>query len=208
MTALGGGTKRPTMRGKRSLCWQQRVDYEYEMGHQITALIGTRQGLGRLIEQFAPPAPTELSYGLIIVPLGELRLDLLTEQWSTAVPGFAYLNPGLELGVLAGIGEASVLYVETNYFGGTGSQSAAFFSHGQVLWRQSESVRPRLESRVTLLDRALGKFGIGTSKSPINRGLAELGVPASPGQDEFDDVGLGRFRSLEALGLYEWDDED
>jgi hypothetical protein len=178
------------------------------MGHQITALIGTRQGLGRLIEQFAPPAPTELSHGLIILPLGELRLDLLTEQWSAAVPGFAYLNHSLELGVLAGIGEANVVYIETNYFGGMGSQSAAFFSRGQVVWRQSEPVRPHLESRLTSFGRALAKFRIGNSKPPINRGLAELGVLASPDQDEFDVVGLGRFRSLDALGVYEWDDED
>jgi hypothetical protein len=178
------------------------------MGHSITALIGTRQGLGRLIEQFGPPAPTELSHGLIIVPLGELRLDLLTEQQSAVVPGFAYLNSSLELGISARMGEDNVVYIETNYFGGTGSQGAAFFSDGRVVWKQSEPVKLRWEGRRTPLARFLSKLRKEKFKSPINRGLAALGVRASPGLDEFDSVGLGRFRSLETLGLYAWDDDD
>src|SRR5262249_32403914 len=69
-----------------------------------------------------------------------------------------------------------VAYVEAHFFGGAGGQSAIVWQQGQV----------RL---------ALSQEGIGA----INQALRYLGVRASsPGVfDEFDMVGLGRWRSTE-----------
>jgi hypothetical protein len=164
------------------------------MGHDITALIGQRRSLERLAEQFGPPASTELAYNLVIMPLGRLRLDLLKERPATVYEGFGYLCSGVEAGVIAGVGTEPVLYIETHYFGGTGYQGAALFKDGELLWRDATSISRRSD--------------IGLQLSPISRGLAELGVARTPGADEFDSVGLQRFRSNEALGLSEWNCED
>lgn len=67
--------------------------------------------------------------------------------------------------------------VETNYFGGTGSQAAA-------VYRGASVVMPPEGTEI-------GRGPVG----PINRALRALGVIAS-GRDEFDTVGLGRYRDF------------
>ena len=42
---------------------------------------------------------------------------------------------------------------------------------------------------------------------PINAALRMLGVQITAGEDEFDALGLRRFRDLETLGLDDGDDE-
>jgi hypothetical protein len=163
------------------------------MGHKITALIGSRRALSRLIEQFGPPATTELIEGLVIMPLGNLRLDLLKEAPAPIHDGFAYLSSEVEAGIVAGVGTEPALYIETEYFGGTGAQGAALFADGKLMWRRTISTEDT---------------GTIVAKTPISQGLAALGVRSAGGQDEFDTVGLSRFRSLEELGLFEWEDED
>jgi hypothetical protein len=66
---------------------------------------------------------------------------------------------------------APVAYVETNYFGGAGSQAATVFSGGPRVLR-----RPR------------------AAYGPINEALRALGVPREGGYDPFDTLGLGRYR--------------
>jgi hypothetical protein len=64
--------------------------------------------------------------------------------------------------------------VETDYFGGQGDQAAAVYHGGR------EVMAP-----------AAAAFG------PINEALRHLGVRAAAGLDEFDTVGLGRFRDFD-----------
>ena len=66
--------------------------------------------------------------------------------------------------------------IETDYFGGRGDQAAGVYRDD---W---EVMAP-----------AVGAVG------PINEALRHLGVRASPGLDEFDTVGLGRFRDFYGL---------
>lgn len=163
------------------------------MAHRITALIGNRRALSKLMQQFGPPVHKELSFGLIVMPLGELRLDLLKENSGPVWDGFTHLSQDLEKGIIEGVGSASALYIETNYSGGTGRQGAASFKEEKVVWKQ------------TMSSDAGSKF---YGKTPISLGLAELGVVSDGNFDEFDMVGLYRYRSLESLGIYEWPQED
>ena len=86
------------------------------------------------------------------------------------------------------------MYIETEYSGGMGAQGAALFAGGILQWKQTASTN---NQPVRLL-----------SKTPISRGLAELGVPPSLNRDEFDCVDLVRFRSLKDLGLEKWYNDD
>ena len=70
-------------------------------------------------------------------------------------------------------GEA-LAYVETEYFGGTGSQSAGAWVDGEM--REAETSR-----------------GIGA----INSALRVIGVEAAGGKDAFDTLGLGERRSID-----------
>jgi len=155
------------------------------MGHHINAIIGSRQTLAKLIERFGQPGPAELAFGLCIVPLDERRLDLLAMSVAPSFDGFTYLMREMVDEIGRTLNQGFALYVETNYFGGTGYQSAALFENGKLVWKGSEHSDPPV-------------------RSPINQGLRRMGVVVPlEGQDEFDSVGLRRFRTLECLGLTE-----
>lgn len=102
-------------------------------------------------------------------------------QRGKETPYLAYpLTDSLVLVPLVGAGEnavsddwprtasraASVARVSASYFGGAGSQSA-------TVWTDGEMVAENVD---------------------VNEALRRLGVVAQPGQDEWDTVGLGRFR--------------
>jgi len=160
------------------------------MGHSINAVVGLAESVASIVEAAGCPPATELSFGLVIAPLGHAQIDQLTGcEPSEVAKGFKYLSPALERGLFNAAG-GGFAYIETDYFGGVGSQAAAIFSGrlpATLLADEDAKAPPRPES-------------------PINSALRSLGVRAAPGQDEFDTVGIGRFRDLKALGL-EWVDD-
>ena len=167
------------------------------MGHHINALIGSHEALKTLVTRLGSPAPTELSFGLIIIPLDEQRLDAIAMSVESAIDGFTYLTPHMAEEIAVAVSGPS-LYVETDYFGGKGGQSAAYFENGRLTWQGAESSEAASEG-MSVAD--LREKRCNGGKSPINEGLSRLGVVRSDDCDEFDQIGLHRFRSLEALGI-------
>lgn len=74
-----------------------------------------------------------------------------------------------------------IAYIEAEFFGGEGSQSC-------IIWRGGEVVFGPL--RADDEDPPVPPL----SDWPINRALRYFGIRAGDGQDEFDTVGLSRFR--------------
>lgn len=64
-------------------------------------------------------------------------------------------------------------YIETDYFGGKGTQGGLLYENGSV------AVAPR-----------------AAGSGVINALLSELGVWREPGKDEFDSLGLGKYRTI------------
>ncbi len=131
---------------------------------------------------------TELAAGMAIVPLGEAQIGrLVRKSRRERVRGFGDLTIGLERALASLATRGAFAYVETEYFGGTGGQGAVVFSPRRVPVRFTDEHQP----------------------NPINSALKSLGVKAHPGDDEFDTLGLGRFRTLKNLGLtYDWVPEE
>ncbi|WP_264942169.1 hypothetical protein [Sphingomonas canadensis] len=130
--------------------------------------------------------------GLHIAPLGYQQIDKLTRlEPGRYSEGFKSFSEGLQAALLKAVDGGTLAFVETNYFGGTGSQAAAVIAGGKVAMQAATAVTRNPVRR----------------DDPINSALRALGVEAASGMDEFDTVGLGRFRDLESLGLDEWDDE-
>jgi hypothetical protein len=69
----------------------------------------------------------------------------------------------------------AVALVFTQYSGGTGAQAAAVVREGALV------------------------LGPTVQEDAINEALAHLGVRPEPGKDLFDSVGLGQWRSMDAL---------
>lgn len=148
------------------------------MTHAISAVL-TRdeiiEGAARRLGVRVVPLET----GLTIIPL----CDEWVDEWAAreSVYGAAANQPRLNFTVVHHLMKslapgAVYALIETDYFGGTGDQAAAVYCGGRTL------MEPR-------------RAAIG----PINQALQHLGVRAGPFLDEFDTVGLGRFRTLEDL---------
>lgn len=145
--------------------------------HSIRAIVGPRQSVTDVIAAAGSPPVTELVPGMVIMPLGDAQLGRLIADGSReVVGGFGYLTSGLELALAATSTRGPFAYIETEYFGGSGGQASVVFSPGAAPVRFTEG-------------------------APINSALRSIGVKARPGADEFDTLGLGRFRRLERLGL-------
>jgi hypothetical protein len=79
--------------------------------------------------------------------------------------------------------DKTIAKIETNYFGGGGDQSAKLFINNKKVYDKSDD-RFRLGEN----DWAL---------QPINDVLKEMGVVKHSGMDEFDTIGLGKYRTNE-----------
>lgn len=150
------------------------------MAHSIRAIVGPLEVIQNVIHAAGSPPATELTCGMTIIPLGEAQIDKLTGGGSRElVSGFGFLTLGLERALAPLATRGAFAFIETEYFGGSGGQAAAVFNPGLAPVRFTDEQEP----------------------NPINLALKLLGVPALDAADEFDTLGLGRFRRLEALGL-------
>jgi hypothetical protein len=153
------------------------------MGHWLTGLIGARDSLQRLDAAIGATKYVVLTDDLQFLPLSDDALDGLrgVPDLTERAGPFDYLTSGL----IGALSQASrgirFAYIETRYFGGVGGQGAAFFTDGALIFG------PEWDET--------GSIGAG----PINAALRMLGVRTTgPAIDEFDTVGLGRFRSMDA----------
>jgi hypothetical protein len=147
------------------------------MSHFVTGIVGTPDVLQRFAkaESLHPPIP--LPQGFSILPLREQDIQSVLGVLTTGhADGFNYYSEQL-VDVLRKASVAGPLvFFETEYFGGTGSQGAALFNNGAVVYG------PRAAD-----------FG------PINEALSLLGVHVHPpATDEFEAIGLHSCRSSEA----------
>jgi hypothetical protein len=146
------------------------------MSHFVTGLIARRSVLLAFAEKHELHGSTPLSQGLEILPLREDDINsFLTPPLTNQHTSFSYLSDQLLQELLAASLGESIVYFETEYFGGEGSQGAVVVSDGKLVYGP-----------------ALADIG------PINQALAMLGVAITPpAHDEFDSVGLAQHRSTE-----------
>ena len=148
------------------------------MGHSVHLIIGQPASIAYFQHVWPAARVVELRGGWQAIPVD----DPLHKAIEARYPG-AVRPSGLDVSPL-GLGEAlgdatrgggSLAYVETDYFGGTGGQSATAWVDGrEVMAPQS----------------ARGGGG------PINQALRRIGVERTEADDEFDTVGLGERRSM------------
>jgi hypothetical protein len=135
------------------------------MGYSLQALIG--RNLSEHARAFKSARVVSLERGLTMIPVtDELHGEIGADD---ALPGFEKLSPRLEEWALRPSTEP-VAYVEAEFFGGLGGQSA-------IVWESGK--------------RILGPVHAGDA---INRALRSLGINPDGAHDEFDAVDLGRHR--------------
>ncbi|MFO0681190.1 MAG: hypothetical protein U0234_04020 [Sandaracinus sp.] len=142
------------------------------MGHHIQGFVATLDVLTHAAALGLRHSPIALAQGLAWVPVSEEALDRLAEtgawpeaDWDDRFVTFGSVAPAL-LATLSAHGP--VAYIETEYFGGVGTQAATAFVRGERVLEH------------------------GT----VNDALRAIGVRAAPGLDEWDTVGLAAHRHM------------
>ena len=118
--------------------------------------------------------------GLSELPGGSPAAERHRVEWVTGPEsGFRVLTPGLVALIEAGSTRGALAYIEADYLGLDGRQTAAVWRSGQVV------VGPLLLGRQEVFESAT---------APISVALRTLGVAAAGRRDEFVVAGLGRYR--------------
>lgn len=152
------------------------------MGHSVQLIVGRGAAVQAFLRQWPGARAVELRGGWQAIPVEEPVYAAIEAKapGATRPPELDVSPLGLDQ-ALAGATEAGggLAYVETEYFGGTGGQSAMAFVDGR------EAMAPQ---------RARGGGGA------INQALRAIGVKRSDAHDEFDTIGLGERRAMEDYG--------
>jgi hypothetical protein len=180
----------------------QSASERITMGHMISVFIGRPDILRLIANDICHSCVVELSQGFSLLPIDLNILDQCTpsrdNQLHSEYSEFNELFPELIASARQHAINDPVAYVETDYFGGHGTQAA-------ILWRGSTIYGPFLSDTKDEKDQF--RTTPDTERA-INRVLQRLGVKRDVTQDEFDALGLGRFRSNEAWTRYSQSKED
>lgn len=122
----------------------------------------------------APTISAPLPQGYCLVPVNDhFHLSKCGTEPPSVVENFEFLTPEFQAWLKSASVGRTLVYIETDYFGGAGGQGAAVFSDGVCI------------SGPTFSD-----------DGPINEALRVLGVSVDDEElDEFEALGLGRHRS-------------
>jgi hypothetical protein len=160
------------------------------MTHCIQAVVARVAVLDEIQQRFPGVRTTALPQGFGMIPATDSLLASAAPDWQTAEPeafrvmlSWAFLRTLLDFSRLG-----PVVYLETEYWGGDGGQAAVLLKEGRIApgplseWTAAGAPPLSFERRL---------------ESPINRCLREAGVCRTRTEDEFDALGLGRFRGME-----------
>ncbi len=146
------------------------------MGHQIQAVIGKREAIQVFADCWVQDRVVDLPQDCGMVFLTDALFDGITELFdgpdreeaSPLVLFTSAIRRALEEAARPG----PLVYIETDYAGGYGTQAGVLLERGKVVLGPVE--------------------GEGT----VDRLLNAIGVWHRPGEDEFDALGLGRYRHM------------
>jgi hypothetical protein len=168
------------------------VEINHTMAHNIAAFLGKQSGLKRAVAPYRSARLISLSQGFALLPISNSLQQEATSKFGYGVvlafPQFSALTFALaELGTSLSM-HTAVAYCETEYFVGLGSQGAVVWKRGHVAFGPLRSGEPR-EWEFSPVVKTLPGSGA------ISQALRILGVKRADAFDEFDALGLGKYRS-------------
>jgi hypothetical protein len=151
------------------------------MGHQVRAFIGQRSTLESITQRYGVAPVVDLPQRLAILPLLDELYDALEDTAQTGVSAdhpFVFLSSKVGNLLVSHADQTGLLYFETDYAGGVGTQGAVVAKSGKVV------------------------FGPASGAGTINAALELIGVRKGLSKDAFEALGLGEQRTNE-----DWTDQ-
>jgi hypothetical protein len=152
------------------------------MSHYIQAIIFKTEQVKSIADKFPNSRFANLRQGITLIPMEDELFDFITESSvikNNDIPtdNFTYVNSSI-FGLLCDISRnCQIGYIETDYFGGTGTQTAILFDNGKVYGPYHTNTVKQAPKRA------------------INTILEKLGVSKQHYWDEFEAIGLSDFRN-------------
>ncbi|MFJ9713359.1 hypothetical protein [Streptomyces sp. NPDC101234] len=145
----------------------------------LQAVIATQSVLRELAGSTTEARIVPLSQHLWLLPMSNALFDAVTVAGAPELDGFWKAPAGFDRLLSACSETGPVAYIEADYFGGAGTQTAQVWDAGQVV----------------LGPLRLAEGGTSpTTGTPISQALRWLGAAKGDHVDEFAAVGLGRHR--------------
>ena len=154
------------------------------MGHNINAVLGKQPQIESMHREIKVGTVETKGVGFSVLLLDESAFDSLTAEDNSPDPytQFRFLSAPI-YNMLFKVGsKAEIAYIETNYFGGVGSQAALLIRHGEIVGPfATEDTWEKNTNEYT--QNPLGQRA-------INHVLNLMGVSKTSKKDEFAIVGL------------------
>lgn len=152
------------------------------MGYYLQAVISTAPVLSTLTGSLEEACVVPLGQHLSLLPMTDTLFDTVTAAGAAELDGFWKVPAGFGRALATCSVGGPVAYVEADYFGGHGTQSAQVWDGGETV---------------------LGPVRLAAGEpapaggSPISQALRRLGAVRGEYFDEFEAVGLGRHRDTD-----------
>ena len=156
------------------------------MGHSIRGFVARPETLQAIRARFPAAKLVGLDAGFALVPgtdalIAEIDAADPTDEGMARSIDFLFDHPAMLRLLADASAQGPIAFVETDYFEGRGAQVATACVGGSVVTSKERQGEGQGEAR------------------PINSALRAIGVARAPGEDEFDTVCLGKFRSMAAF---------
>lgn len=153
-----------------------------EVGYELAAVIAAESVLRATFADLIGTKIVPIEQGLALLPITDEFFDSVTDPGAPEAADFWKLPRGFPERLASWSVAGPIAYVEADFFGGTGSQSAQVWANAATVF-----------GPVHLAE------GEPTPKggTPISQALRHLGVRRGGRVDEFEGAGLDRHRHLE-----------
>jgi hypothetical protein len=148
----------------------------------LQAVIATESVLRELVGSIEEARIAPLRQHLSLLPVTDALSHAVAIAGAPGLTGFQKAPVGFDRLLAAGSTTGPVAYVEAEYFGGVGTQTAQVWRAGKVV--------------LGPLHLAEGEPAPAAG-TPISQALRQLGATKEDQADEFDAVGLGRHRDTD-----------
>jgi hypothetical protein len=146
-----------------------------QVGYSIEGVVGSAEVLSAAAAEHPEAVVVPLAQGFGLVPMTDALFDSISDGRSSRPFGFWKFPGGFELVLCTWSLIGPVAFLEAEYFGGVGRQQVAVWARGSLALGPLSGPAP-------------------AGDSPISQALAFLGVKRGDHYDEFDALGLNRYR--------------
>jgi hypothetical protein len=166
------------------------------MGHYIRCIIGHDSAIQQLANNWTECKRVVLNNKVSAIPMTDNLFDDINElvNIGTDLPHneFELLSKSIEYILKEESYNGMIGYIETEYFGGNGVQSAILYYKGKILTEP-------IITRTNWDNNRLMYVDTPDKERAINHILYTMGIKKRSDMDAFDYVGLGNYRSNKDL---------